>query len=729
MPGTLDFKYRAFLSYSHSDTAWAKWLHKRLEGFPMRGLTGRDTPLGPVPKTLRPIFRDREDFSAGHSLTEQTIANLDASAALVVLCSPASAQSHYVNEEVRLFKARHPERPVVPVIVDGKPGDPIRECFAPPLRFEVDASGTATDRPSGVLAADLREEGDGRELALAKVVAALIGVPSDEVFRRAERERKRQARNRKGVAAAIILLAIGGGYFLYSAQHRGAVLIDTAAACALYLPKDKAPSGPQDALGQCIAALQTLQKGAATDPRDAEILKLIGEGKKEEAEKLQLQVAQDDKAAGIARSKKAAERYRGIAATAGLADPKKAREYYAEAAKLDPDNTRGMLLHGDMEYFAGNLADAERVYSAVLAAVSVKGLNDLDAYWANLCLGDIYRARGDLAASMNASAKAERLLPRDYQRVGKALLAHDCGLAIRARFDTNPANAQLSYDDLVITDEFVVNGEEFDFVFTLKAYRAKLETISRLAKADPSNLAWQDDLSVAYVKVGRLFHAHGDLVGALAFYKDSFAVRDRLAKADPGNRQWQYDLALAYRHLAETGDNPEENWTKVVAILKALDGGKRRRPAITKAEVNLAAVTGDYTKAVALMKELADMVEKTDTADNGKAGAETARELGGLAWYELLARHFQAALAASERALSLAPDEVWIAGNRAHALMFLGQAEGARAAYLQHRGQRLSFFSNKTEGEAVLEDFAEFEKRGLTHPQMAEIRSLLATAR
>jgi hypothetical protein len=135
----MDFKYRAFLSYSHHDTPWARWLHSRLEGFPMRGLAGRDTPLGPVPNTLRPIFRDREDFSAGQGLTEQTIANLDASAALVVLCSPASAQSHFVNEEVRLFKARHPERPVVPVIVEGKPGDATRECFAPALRFEVEA--------------------------------------------------------------------------------------------------------------------------------------------------------------------------------------------------------------------------------------------------------------------------------------------------------------------------------------------------------------------------------------------------------------------------------------------------------------------------------------------------------------------------------------------------------------------------------------------------------------
>jgi TIR domain len=210
MAGTIDLKYRAFLSYSHHDTPWAKWLHKRLEGFPMRGLTGRETALGPVPKTLRPVFRDREDFSTGRSLTEQTIANLDGSAALVVLCSPASAQSHYVNEEIRLFKARYPERPVVPVIVEGKPGDPTRECFAPALRFEVDASGTVMDRPSEVLAADLRAEGDGRALALAKVVAALVGVPSDEVYRRAEWERRRQARVRNAVVAAMLLLAIGG---------------------------------------------------------------------------------------------------------------------------------------------------------------------------------------------------------------------------------------------------------------------------------------------------------------------------------------------------------------------------------------------------------------------------------------------------------------------------------------------------------------------------------------
>jgi TIR domain-containing protein len=212
----IDFKYRAFLSYSHVDTPLAKWLHSHLESFPLGGLAGRVTESGQVPKQLRPIFRDREDFSAGGSLNDQSIAALDASAALVVLCSPASAKSHYVNEEIRLFKHRRPERRIVPVIAAGKPDGGEQECFPPALRFELDADGQISDRSAPMtIAADVREEGDGRDLALAKVVAALIGVPSDEVYRRAERERKRQARIRNAVVAVILALVCAGGYFLY----------------------------------------------------------------------------------------------------------------------------------------------------------------------------------------------------------------------------------------------------------------------------------------------------------------------------------------------------------------------------------------------------------------------------------------------------------------------------------------------------------------------------------
>jgi anti-sigma regulatory factor (Ser/Thr protein kinase) len=65
---------------------------------------------------LRPIFRDREDFSGGPRLPDPTITALHASAALLVLCSTASARRPAVNEVVRLFRSRHPDRPVIPIM-------------------------------------------------------------------------------------------------------------------------------------------------------------------------------------------------------------------------------------------------------------------------------------------------------------------------------------------------------------------------------------------------------------------------------------------------------------------------------------------------------------------------------------------------------------------------------------------------------------------------------------
>ena len=187
------FKYRAFLSYSHADTKRAKWLHGRLENFPIdKELMGRDTSGGPIPKSLRPIFRDPDEFAAGQGLAEQTIAALDASAAMIVLCSPASAKSYYVNEEVRLFRSRHPDRPVIPIIAAGEPGNAEAEPFPPSVRFAVKPDGSVTSEPGEVLAADIAA--DGEEVALAKVVAPLIGLGTDEVFQRAQRAQRRRQR-------------------------------------------------------------------------------------------------------------------------------------------------------------------------------------------------------------------------------------------------------------------------------------------------------------------------------------------------------------------------------------------------------------------------------------------------------------------------------------------------------------------------------------------------------
>jgi hypothetical protein len=161
-----------------------------------------------VPKALRPV-RDREDFSAGHSLTAQTIAALEASQFLIVICSPRSAQSPYANEEIRRFKALGRGERVLPVIVDGEPGDPARGCFAPALRFKLAPDGTLSGEHEEPIAADARPQGDGKEMAKLKLAAGLLGLRLDEIVGRAERVRRQRLRRWVG-ALALAALTLAG---------------------------------------------------------------------------------------------------------------------------------------------------------------------------------------------------------------------------------------------------------------------------------------------------------------------------------------------------------------------------------------------------------------------------------------------------------------------------------------------------------------------------------------
>ena len=421
--GTSDrFKYRAFLSYSHADTAAARQLHKRLEGFRLRDLTGRNTPHGEVPASLRPVFRDRHDFGAGQRLPEATRLALEQSAALVVLCSPACAKSTNVDAEIRLFKINHPDRPIVPVIVGTARGVAADACFPPALRFELDTSGSTTETPATVLAADMRASGDGEQLAVSKVVAALVGVSTDQVFRRAERERRRRALVRNSIAASFLAVLAASGFIYYRGHRTETALLDTGAACRRYLPPTGTlPSRLLDPLQQCIASLEALQRGAASDPRDAEALRLFAGGRKDEAERLQVQAAADDEAAGNARIKKAAERYRIIADTAGFGDPVKARMYFRKAIALDPDDWLSLMPLGIIEMEEGNLKEAKALLERILPLTGAR-LEVLMPI-AKIALGNIASQQGDDETAMKflSDCGAGDKVPWNNSEAGKAM--------------------------------------------------------------------------------------------------------------------------------------------------------------------------------------------------------------------------------------------------------------------------------------------------------------------
>src|SRR5688500_16598638 len=157
-------RYRAFISYSHKDARWARWLHRTLEGYQLpRRLRGTVGEFGALPDRLRPIFRDRDDLASVGGLTPKIQAALADSDALVVICSPDAARSPWVNDEVLRFKRIGRGDRICCLIVHGEPdaGDE-RECFVPALRFELDANGTLGTQAAEPVAADVRPGKIGR---------------------------------------------------------------------------------------------------------------------------------------------------------------------------------------------------------------------------------------------------------------------------------------------------------------------------------------------------------------------------------------------------------------------------------------------------------------------------------------------------------------------------------------------------------------------------------------
>jgi tetratricopeptide (TPR) repeat protein len=642
-------KYRAFISYSHADTHWAKWLHRALEGFTIdKDLAGRETTTGTIPHALRPIFRYRDDFTAGNTPSEQTLAALDASEALIVICSPASAKSHYVSDEIRRFKARHPERPAIPLIVGGKPGDSELNCFPPALKYKVDSAGRITTTPVELLAADAREEGDGKSLALAKVVAGLLGVASDDIFRRAMRERRRrQQRWIAGLSAVALTLA---GLAVWAEINRREAVVQRQeaernfevakqGANSLIFDIAQALQGQQGMRTESVrkilgTAEQVIGKLVKKSHGNLELLRIQGAMLNEFADTY---AAQGD----TAKQEQAARRALAITKHLAQANP--------DNVEWQRDLSMAYEKVGDVLVAQGNFSDALEAFRATLAAVSRLAEADFsNAQWqrdlsiAHEKIGEVLFAQGDLSGSLKSfreslairhrlaathptNVQSQRDLSAAYDRIGDALLAHG-HLAQAARY----------FEKSVAIDE-------------------------RLASADPGNLSLQRTLSVSHNKLGDVRLALGKSADALKAFKRSLAVRNRLAKADPDNTEWQRDLALTHERLGDAYQAEgkldvalEEYSASLNGVLRLRDADPsnadlQRFTSVTYSKIgDLQAALGNPAEALKSFNESIAGFERLAQADPDSVAAQRDLAVGRAAFGLFLARHGEEARADAE---------------------------------------------------------------------------------
>ncbi|HEY1875584.1 MAG TPA: toll/interleukin-1 receptor domain-containing protein, partial [Steroidobacteraceae bacterium] len=270
-------KYRAFLSYSHRDAKSGAWLHKALESYrPPKQLIGTVTARGPVPKRLTPIFRDREELATATDLGTVINGALRQSACQIVICSPNSARSKWVNEEILAFKRLGREDRIFCLIVGGEPNasdDPAHvdeECFPPALRYRLGADGELSAVRTEPIAADARPGKDGRSNAKLKLIAGVLGVGFDGLRQREQRRRQRQLFAIASGAVAGMVLTSGlaaAALIARAAAQRQTVIAkreaETARQTTNFLVDLFKISDPSEARGNSLTAREMLDKGAA----------------------------------------------------------------------------------------------------------------------------------------------------------------------------------------------------------------------------------------------------------------------------------------------------------------------------------------------------------------------------------------------------------------------------------------------------------------------------------
>jgi tetratricopeptide (TPR) repeat protein len=508
-PSVPRFTYRAFISYSHRDKAWADWLHKVLETWraPAR-LVGQHTPHGEIPRRLGPIFRDRAELASANDLSCEIEAALARSECLIVICSPDAAASRWVNAEVLAFKRSGRGQRILCLIVDGEPNatdaptDAGAECFCPALRFKLDATGQPSAEPTEPIAADVRDGHDRKTDAKLKLVAGILGIGFDALKQR--EQHRRLQRMAVVTGAALVAMAI-------TSLLAVSALISREAAIAA---RQQAVAAQQ----QAVAAKQTAER------RQKQAENLVGfmlgdlYDQLDSMQRLDIMQHVNDEAMRYFESLPSSD----LGATA-LAQRAKALEQIG-IVRMNAGSLAGALeafrasSHITLKLADAVPDDAERQVAAsrTLAFIGMMHWKQSRLSEAQLAFEQTRPALQKLAAQPHAPASVLGQL---------ALLDNNLGHVLEARGDAEAAAAY---------------------------YRERLQLATRVVASEPDEGDYLADLGSAHNDLGRLALQRGDLLGAIAEYHARSVIATRLANADRNDNLQRQSMLEARAILGRT---------------------------------------------------------------------------------------------------------------------------------------------------------------------------------
>jgi tetratricopeptide (TPR) repeat protein len=682
--------YFAFLSYSHSDEALASWLHSALERFSIpKSLAGRLTDNGVVPRRLSPIFRDRHELAAAEDLGAEISQALAASRFLIVICSPAAANSKWTNAEIAAFKRVRPDGCLIAAIADGEPfasdvpGREAEECFPPALRHRYDKRGRPTAKRAEPLAADLQDHRDGKRLGLLKIIATMLGVGLDDLVQRDQVRRQRRLAAVAAASLAGMLVTSSLAVFAMNARDDAREQKREAEGLVGFMLgdlKDRLePLGRLDVLdsvgAQALGYYQKQDKSALSDEaltQRSKALTLMGE----------VANTRGDLAGALGRYEEA------LAST-------------TEIVRRHPGDPQRLFDHAQNVYWVGYIAwQRGQTGTAVERFRQYKSLADrmvaiqpgnaeyrLEQIYADSNLGTVLLDNGRFAQAVEAFSRSlgpvENLAAAepsnaDYQKQ----LSDSLGWLADAHEKSGGIEQALA-----------VREREFRLLEGLKAKNPRDVDLQRTAMTNRR-------------AIGRLLASRGEVGAALPHLLQSVAMSDQLFAIEPDNTEWLQAGVASRFDLADLQLSVNRPDVAAVTIRSACDiagrllerdrsvadwrGTMRTRCLILRGRLSL--TQNNYALALSLARQALAVAEQSQRPLERKALTLSAVSLGSGA-LEAAGRRNEAvrwasgSVTASSITAQLAPREL---ADLALTEQRAGRAEQARriAARLDAIGYR-----------------------------------------
>lgn len=212
--------FSAFISYRHGDidSRAAQELQKQLEHFRApKGISAERKPF-------KRCYLDDGELSGGYDYAKQLREALKNSEWLIVVCSPGTKDSRWVNEEIDIFLEYHDRSRVLALLTGGEP----EQSFPPRLLEETPAGDL-------LIAADCRGD-DLRQVlknirgdAFLRLAAPMLSTTFDGLK---QRNRIYRLRRVAAAGAAVAVLAVAFG--VYSADKAATIASQAARIEAEY---------------------------------------------------------------------------------------------------------------------------------------------------------------------------------------------------------------------------------------------------------------------------------------------------------------------------------------------------------------------------------------------------------------------------------------------------------------------------------------------------------------